>query len=48
MGVTVNEERDILGIWAGDGAKGASLRLQVITELKNRGVEYVFIAVCDG
>lgn len=48
MGVTVNGERDILGIWAGDGAEGARFWLQVFTELKNRGLEDVFIAVCDG
>ncbi|CAB0854885.1 hypothetical protein FRC0360_00722 [Corynebacterium diphtheriae] len=47
MGVTTNGERDILGIWAGDGAEGARFWLQVFTELKNRGVEDVFIAVCD-
>lgn len=49
MGVTVNGERDILGIWAGgDGGEGARFWLQVFTELKNRGVEDVLIAVCDG
>ncbi|WP_127795219.1 IS256 family transposase [Agromyces sp. LHK192] len=48
MGVTVNGERDILGIWAGDGGEGARFWLQVFTELKNRGVADVFIAVCDG
>lgn len=48
MGVTVNGERDILGIWSGDGAEGARFWLQVFTELKNRGVEDVLIAVCDG
>ena len=48
MGVTVNGEREILGIWAGDGAEGARFWLQVFSELKNRGVEDVFIAVCDG
>ncbi|APE12717.1 hypothetical protein BO226_25565 (plasmid) [Rhodococcus sp. 2G] len=48
MGVTVSGERDILGIWAGDGAEGARFWLQVFSELKNRGVEDVFIAVCDG
>lgn len=48
MGVAVNGERDILGIWAGDGAEGARFWLQVFTELKNRGVEDVLIAVCDG
>ena len=48
MGVTTDGERDILGIWAGDGAEGARFWLQVFSELKNRGVEDVLIAVCDG
>jgi putative transposase len=48
MGVTTNGEREILGIWAGDGAEGARFWLQVFSELKNRGVEDVLIAVCDG
>ncbi|MDR6508376.1 transposase-like protein [Arthrobacter oryzae] len=48
MGVTVNGEREILGIWAGDGGEGARYWLQVFSELKNRGVEDVLIAVCDG
>jgi transposase-like protein len=48
MGVTVNGERDILGIWAGDGGEGARFWLQVFSELKNRGVEDVLITVCDG
>ena len=48
IGVTVDGERDILGLWAGDGAEGAKFWLCVLTDLKNRGVEDVFIAVCDG
>jgi putative transposase len=48
MGVTVNGERDILGIWAGDGGEGARFWLTVFSELKNRGVDDVLIAVCDG
>ena len=49
MGVTTAGERDILGIWAGgEGGEGARFWLQVFTELKNRGVEDVLIAVCDG
>jgi putative transposase len=36
IGVTVNGERDILGIWAGDGSEGAKF------------VEDVCIVVCDG
>jgi putative transposase len=48
VGVTVRGERDILGLWAGDGGEGAKFWLQVLTELKNRGVHDVCIAVCDG
>ena len=48
MGVTMNGERDILGIWAGDGAEGARFWLQIFSELKNRGIVEVMIAVCDG
>jgi transposase-like protein len=48
IGVTVEGHRDILGIWAGDGAEGAKYWLAVLTELKNRGVADVCIVVCDG
>ena len=48
IGVSVHGERDILGIWAGDGAEGAKYWLAVLTELKNRGVADVCIIVCDG
>jgi putative transposase len=48
IGVTVNGERDILGLWAGDGGEGAKFWLAVLTEIRNRGVQDVCIAVCDG
>ena len=48
IGVTVNGERDILGIWAGEGGEGAKFWLAVLTETKNRGVADVCIVVCDG
>ena len=48
VGVTTGGERDILGIWAGDGGEGAKFWLGVLTEIKNRGVEDVCIVVCDG
>jgi putative transposase len=41
IGVSVNGERDILGLWAGDGGEGAKFWLSVFTEIKN-------LAVCDG
>jgi putative transposase len=48
IGVTVDGERDILGLWAGDGGEGARFWLSVLTEIKNRGVQDVCIVVCDG
>ena len=48
IGVTVNGERDILGLWAGDGHEGAKFWLAVLTQIKNRGVEDVCMVVCDG
>jgi putative transposase len=35
-------------LWAGDGGEGAKFWLQVLTELKNRGVEDACMVVCDG
>ncbi|HDH26351.1 MAG TPA: IS256 family transposase [Actinobacteria bacterium] len=48
IGVTVDGERDILGLWVGNGGEGAKFWLQVLTEIKDRGVEDVCIVVCDG
>jgi putative transposase len=51
IGVTVNGERDILGLWTGEDStagEGAKYWQQVLTEIKNRGVEDVLILVCDG
>ena len=48
MAVTVEGTRDILGLWAGDGGEGAKFWLQVLTELRNRGVADVCMVVCDG
>ena len=48
IGVTVDGKRDILGLWVGTGGEGAKYWLQVLTEIKNRGVEDACIVVCDG
>ncbi|MGH9213063.1 MAG: IS256 family transposase, partial [Acidimicrobiales bacterium] len=48
LAVTVDGERDILGLWAGAGGEGAKYWLHVLTELRNRGVGDVLIVVCDG
>ncbi|MEV4250860.1 IS256 family transposase [Streptosporangium canum] len=48
LAVTVDGERDILGLWAGDGGEGAKFWLHVLTEIKNRGVGDALMVVCDG
>ena len=48
IGVTLNGERDILGLWAGTGGEGAKFWMSVLTDLRNRGVKDVFFLVCDG
>jgi len=48
IGVTCAGERNILGLWAGDGGEGAKFWLSVLTEIKNRGTADVCIVVCDG
>jgi len=48
IGVTVDGERDILGLWAGQGGEGAKFWMSVLTDLRNRGVRDVFFLVCDG
>ena len=50
MGVTVDGERDILGLWAGEhgDGEGAKFWLRVLAEIKNRGVRDVLMLVCDG
>lgn len=40
--------RDVLGHWVGDGAEGAKFWLSVVTELRARGVEDIFMACMDG
>jgi putative transposase len=48
IGVTLDDERDILGLWAGAGGEGAKFWMSVLTDLRNRGVRDVFFLVCDG
>ena len=48
IGVTVDGKREILGLWIGSGGEGAKYWLQVLTEIKNRGVDDACIVVCDG
>ena len=50
IGVSLDGERDILGLWAGTGGEGAGAKfwMAVLTDLRNRGVKDVFFLVCDG
>ena len=48
IGVTLAGEKDVLGLWAGQGGEGAKFWLSVLTDLKNRGIRDVFFVVCDG
>ena len=47
FGVTLQGMKDVLGIWAAE-TEGAKFWMQILTELKNRGVSDIFIACVDG
>jgi putative transposase len=47
FGVGMNGLKEVLGIWASDN-EGSKFWMQVITELKTRGVQDIFIACVDG
>jgi transposase-like protein len=48
IGVTLEGEKDVLGLWAGAGGEGAKFWMAVLTDLRNRGIRDVFFLVCDG
>ena len=49
MGVNLNGERDVLGMWVGPtGGEGAKFWGGILTELRNRGIQDTFIVCCDG
>ena len=49
MGVNLDGERDVLGMWVGPtGGEGAKHWATMLTELRNRGVADAFIVCCDG
>ena len=47
LGITLEGEKDLLGLWVGE-SEGAKFWLNVLTELKNRGVRDILIACVDG
>ncbi|WP_202817472.1 IS256 family transposase [Ornithinimicrobium sp. CNJ-824] len=49
IGVDLGGRRDVLGLWAGQGGgESAKFWMNVLADLKNRGVRDVFFVVCDG
>jgi putative transposase len=47
LGVTVDGDRDVLGMWF-QQTEGARFWMQVLTDLKQRGVQDILIACVDG
>jgi putative transposase len=47
LGVNTEGKREILGLWINE-AEGAKFWLEVLTEIRNRGVEDIIIACVDG
>jgi len=47
FGVNLHGLKEVLGIWASDN-EGAKFWMQIVTELKSRGIQDIFIACVDG
>lgn len=47
LAINLNGEKEVLGMWVAH-TEGAKFWLQVVTDLKNRGVQDIFIACVDG
>jgi putative transposase len=47
LGVTIEGDRDVLGMWFQE-AEGAKFWMQVLTDLKQRGVQDILICCVDG
>jgi putative transposase len=51
IGVTLAGDKDVLGLWVGqggEGGQGAKFWMSVLAHLKNRGIKGAFFVVCDG
>lgn len=49
LGISVDGFRDVLGLWIGpSGGEGAKQWMNMLTELKNRGILDACIVCCDG
>jgi putative transposase len=47
IGIDLEGRKDVLGLWT-SGAEGAKFWLNVLTELRNRGVRDIYLACVDG
>ncbi len=47
IGINIHGTKEVLGLWI-EQTEGAKFWLQILTELKNRGVADIFIACVDG
>jgi putative transposase len=47
IGITMEGHKEVLGLWT-SANEGAKFWLQVLTELRNRGLQDIFIACVDG
>ena len=49
IGISLDGYRDMLGLWMGpSGGEGAKQWLNMLTDLRNRGIQDVCIVCCDG
>ena len=49
LAINNDGNKELLGLWIGEAeAEGAKFWLKVLTELKNRGLQDILIACCDG
>ena len=47
LGVNLDGKKELLGLWLAE-SEGAKFWLQVLTDLKNRGLNDIFVACVDG
>jgi transposase-like protein len=47
IGIDMQSHKDVLGLWT-SAHEGAKFWLQVLTELRNRGIQDIFFACVDG
>jgi transposase-like protein len=48
MGVNIEGQKEVLGLWISEGGEGAKFWLSVLNDVRNRGVKEIFITCIDG